>query len=146
MEVVTSVNCISMKLYISPANYNNDECKSVVDLLTFMYSKYLKSKNIDHSLFKDELSGHNEIEFNANIDFESEYGIHRIVRLSPFDSKNRRHTSWVSVRQTRERPITFNRPIRSYVFSPYQLVKNLQNGKQTELIEEVLNGNIDLVR
>lgn len=134
-----------MKLYISPVN-SSDECKSVADLLAFMYSKYLKSKNVDHFLFKDELSGHNEIEFTANIDFESEYGIHRIVRLSPFDSKNRRHTSWVSVRQTKERPITLDKPIRSYVFSPYQSVKNLQNGKQTDLIEEVLNGNIDLVK
>ena len=39
--------------------------------------------------------------------------------------------------------IEFGNQIRSYVFHPYKLVKDLRTGVETTQIEEVLNGNLD---
>lgn len=36
--------------------------------------------------------------------------------------------------------------IRNYVLHPYKLVKNLKTGKETSNVEEVLDGNIDLIK
>ena len=52
--------------------------------------------------FHQEMTGLKEVTFelkgeNAYGLIKSEMGVHRMVRISPFDSNNRRHTSFASV-------------------------------------------------
>jgi peptide chain release factor 2 len=70
-----------------------------------MYKKWMDKKNFNYS-FVDyqtgEEAGIKNVTFtvkgkNAYGLLKSEKGIHRLVRISPFDSSKRRHTSFASV-------------------------------------------------
>lgn len=131
-----------MKIAISPLNLS-EECKDIALLLASMYSKHLNCKNIHHIISADGL----QIQFDDYLNLESETGVHRVCRLSPFDSKNRRHTSFVSV-SVNEKIVCWpkEKPVRSYVMYPYKLAKDLRTSKQTENLEDLLNGNLSLIR
>jgi len=86
---------------------------------------------------------------------KAEIGVHRLVRISPFDSQARRHTAFASVDVTPELDeklaalygqkgeIAFGSQIRSYVLHPYQMVKDHRTGYETGNIQAVLDGDID---
>lgn len=74
-------------------------------MLLRMYKKWMDKKNFNYS-FVDyqtgEEAGIKNVTFtvkgkNAYGLLKSEKGIHRLVRISPFDSSKRRHTSFASV-------------------------------------------------
>jgi len=75
------------------------------EMLLRMYSRYLQSS--DYKFEIEEISHGEEagiksasirIEgYRAYANFESERGVHRLVRISPFDSNKRRHTSFAGV-------------------------------------------------
>ena len=75
------------------------------EMLLRMYTRHLSSNNIDHQI--EEMSQGEEagiksasIRINgirAYANLESERGVHRLVRISPFDSNKRRHTSFAGV-------------------------------------------------
>ncbi|MGA1478942.1 MAG: peptide chain release factor 2 [Candidatus Actinomarina sp.] len=75
------------------------------EMLLRMYSRYLQSS--DYKFEIEEISQGEEagiksasirIEgYRAYANFESERGVHRLVRISPFDSNKRRHTSFAGV-------------------------------------------------
>lgn len=76
-----------------------------VSMLFRMYTRWVESKGLRLELF-DELAG--EEAGIKNVTFfvrgpysfgylKSESGVHRLVRISPFDSNKRRHTSFASV-------------------------------------------------
>lgn len=73
-------------------------------MLFRMYSMYAANKGFSLTVLDSNLdsSGYKSIEFlvegeNAYGYLKAEMGVHRLVRLSPFDSANRRHTSFASV-------------------------------------------------
>ena len=81
-----------------------------VSMLYRMYSRYCKKSNykvIELDSQEGEEVGYKSVMIqiigdNAYGYFKGESGIHRLVRISPFDSNKRRHTSFASVEITPE--------------------------------------------
>jgi len=75
------------------------------EMLLRMYTRYLQASEYKYEI--EEISHGEEagiksasirIEgYRAYANFESERGVHRLVRISPFDSNKRRHTSFAGV-------------------------------------------------
>jgi len=75
------------------------------EMLLRMYTRYLQASEYKYEI--EEISQGEEagiksasirIEgYRAYANFESERGVHRLVRISPFDSNKRRHTSFAGV-------------------------------------------------
>ena len=99
-------NCI---LDIHPGAGGTESC-DWASMLYRMYLRYCEKKN-----FKVELLDYQDgdeagiksvsirvIGLNAYGYLKNEKGVHRLVRLSPFDSNNRRHTSFASIEVTPE--------------------------------------------
>jgi len=87
------------------AGAGGTEAQDWVEMLFRMYLRWCESRNmsvrvIDY-LAGDE-AGIKNVTFTVNGPFaygylKSEHGIHRMVRISPFDATGRRHTSFASV-------------------------------------------------
>ena len=75
------------------------------EMLLRMYTRYLDDKKMNYEI--EEISSGEEAgiksasirveNFRAYANLESERGVHRLVRISPFDSNKRRHTSFAGV-------------------------------------------------
>jgi len=81
------------------------ESQDWADMLFRMYSRYIERKSFDKMILDyqpgDE-AGIKDITIEIKGDYaygmlKAEAGIHRLVRISPFDSNSRRHTSFASV-------------------------------------------------
>jgi len=74
---------------------------------------------------------------------ELEEGVHRLVRISPFDDKARRHTTFALVELAGDGSGAFlwNRQVRSYILHPYRLVKDLRVGWESNEPEAILDGD-----
>lgn len=217
------------------------EAQDWADMLFLMYQRWAKKKDykveiIDYQ--KGDEAGIKSVSFKISGLYaygylKSEIGIHRLVRISPFDSNKRRHTSFASVLvipeineeikielkdedlkidvyrsggaggqsvnttdsavrithiptnivvtcqnersqlQNKEAAkrylmsklysleleklnnklsdlkgekaeIGWGNQIRSYVFQPYQMVKDLRTDAETSKVDDVMNGDIDL--
>jgi peptide chain release factor 2 len=81
------------------------ESQDWAEMLMRMYLRWGELRNYkvkEISLQEGEVAGIKSVTLEFEGDFaygylKSENGVHRLVRLSPFDSANRRHTSFVSV-------------------------------------------------
>jgi peptide chain release factor 2 len=81
------------------------EAQDWVAMLLRMYLRWLESKKLAHEvveLSEGEVAGYKSVTIKVNGLFaygwlRTETGVHRLVRKSPFDSGNRRHTSFASV-------------------------------------------------
>ena len=79
-------------------------------MLSRMYTKYFDNKNYKYEVIAQTLgeeTGIKSITYLVKGNFaygylKCEKGVHRLVRLSPFDSNNRRHTSFAAVDVTPE--------------------------------------------
>lgn len=77
-------------------------------MLYRMYTRWCEKKNYKIELLdyqQGDEAGIKAVSFlvkglNAYGYLKNEKGVHRLVRLSPFDSNNRRHTSFASVEVT----------------------------------------------
>ena len=183
------------KMYQSFANKNKFKCK----ILDYLDGDGAGFKSITFTLTGDNAYGY----------MKGEMGVHRLVRISPFDANKRRHTSFASVEvipeidnnvnikinpedirithfptgivvtcqnersqtQNKEmamkmlvskltqleiqkqmeeanrlkgdaKKIEWGSQIRSYVFCPYTLAKDLRTGYETSDIMAVMNGEI----
>ena len=99
-------NCI---LEIHPGAGGTESC-DWASMLYRMYTRYCEKKNYKVEIldYQDgDEAGIKSVSLlikglNAYGYLKNEKGIHRLVRLSPFDSNNRRHTSFASVEVTPE--------------------------------------------
>jgi len=87
------------------AGAGGEEAQDWADMLSRMYTKYATKMGYDLSI-ADKLpgdgAGYKSISFiisgqHCYGNMKCERGVHRLVRLSPFDANNRRHTSFASV-------------------------------------------------
>lgn len=96
-----NLNCI-LELH---SGAGGTEACDWVDMLYRMYTRYLNKNNYEVTLLDKEYGdevGYKSISMlvkgtNAYGYLKNEQGIHRLVRISPFDSNKRRHTSFASV-------------------------------------------------
>ena len=81
------------------------ESQDWADMLFRMYSRYIERKSFNKNILDyqpgDE-AGIKDVTIEIKGDYaygmlKAEAGIHRLVRISPFDSNSRRHTSFASV-------------------------------------------------
>lgn len=94
-------NCI---LTIHPGAGGTESC-DWAEMLFRMYVRYLQSKNFSYHILDlqpGEVAGIKDatIEVLGNYAYgllKAERGIHRLVRISPFDANRKRHTSFASV-------------------------------------------------
>ena len=96
----------SLDCYIEiHAGAGGTESQDWADMLRRMYLKWSDSKNYKFSLISEHKGDEAGIK-STTIKIEGDYvfgwlkkesGIHRLVRISPFDSGSRRHTSFASV-------------------------------------------------
>lgn len=71
--------------------------------------------------------------------FENHYGIHRLVRVSPFDKQKRRHTCFATIEIDKKYR---DDNVASYIFDPYQVAKNHLTNTETQDLFGVLQGNL----
>lgn len=94
-------NCL---LTIHPGAGGTESC-DWAEMLFRMYTRYIQSKNFSYTildLLPGDIAGIKDatIEVRGNYAYgllKAEAGIHRMVRLSPFDANQKRHTSFASV-------------------------------------------------
>ena len=92
------------------AGAGGTEAQDWADMLLRMYSRWIESKSYSMTILDiltDTEAGIKSVTIlvegeNAYGYLKSEKGVHRLVRISPFDSSNRRHTSFASVDVTPE--------------------------------------------
>ena len=81
------------------------ESQDWAQMLYRMYSKYLDKAGLEYEIYdlqEAEEAGIKSITFEVKGTYaygylKSEKGVHRLVRISPFDAAKRRHTSFASV-------------------------------------------------
>ena len=99
-------NCI---IEIHPGAGGTESC-DWANMLYRMYTRYCEKKNFKIELLDyqpGEEAGIKSVSFKIKGEYaygylKNEKGVHRLVRLSPFDSSNRRHTSFASIDVTPE--------------------------------------------
>lgn len=99
-------NCI---IEIHPGAGGTESC-DWANMLYRMYSRYCERKGYKLKLLDyqaGDVAGLKSVSFKVSGNYaygylKKEKGVHRLVRLSPFDSSNRRHTSFASVDVTPE--------------------------------------------
>lgn len=109
-----------------------------------MYCRYLlKTRNSITNITIHDFGEEIYVHFKGGKPLpKSESGIHRICKISPYDKQKRRYTNFVEISVDGQKPITI---VRSYLFDPIKLVRNIRDSKKTNKIEEVLAGNLDLL-
>lgn len=91
-------------LTIHPGSGGTESC-DWADMLLRMYLRFFQRKNFKHTIIdfeQGEIAGIKSVTIEVEGEFaygflKSEIGVHRLVRISPFDANQRRHTSFAAV-------------------------------------------------
>ncbi|MDY6786956.1 MAG: peptide chain release factor 2 [candidate division WOR-3 bacterium] len=89
---------------IHPGAGGTESC-DWAEMLLRMYIRYFQNKGFKYTVMDREdgdVAGIKNVTINVSGEYaygylKAEIGVHRLVRVSPFDSNNRRHTSFASV-------------------------------------------------
>ena len=142
------------------AGAGGTESQDWADMLRRMYLKWSDKKKFKSNLISEHRGDEAGIK-SATIKIEGDYvfgwlkkesGIHRLVRISPFDSGARRHTSFASVWiypvvdeniNNSKSEIGWGHQIRSYILQPYRLVKDNRTNFESTSPDKILDGDLD---
>lgn len=125
-------------IWIKPGA-GGEESRGFANILFNMYKTWAKRHLIPTQCSSE--TGH-EFTLIMNTDFpvlEQEHGIHRLCRISPYDSQGRRHTSFAAVEVSGITEV-HNGPIRSYTLDPYKKAEDIRKNYTTENVDDVLAG------
>ena len=123
------------------------ECRDCACLLLDMYTAWARRMGMKVDVAVNSLAITITGE-NVREKLQREIGVHRILRVSPFDERKRRHTSFSSVFiNGAGTPIsaTPGEPIRSYVFEPYRTARDHRTDKETTDLNALFAGDLDLI-
>lgn len=101
------------------AGAGGDDSEDFARMLFEMYDAYMKRHNYSYSMLHDNRNDHGgyrnltvEIDGkNAYGNLKNESGVHRLVRVSPFNAQSKRHTSFAMVEVLPVIPKTEQKPI-----------------------------------
>lgn len=135
---------------ITPGNHHQDAA-GVAGILHRMYSRWCERQGYRCNLTEVWhmkpgnviLAVHGKDVFSL---LKSEEGVHAMTRNSPYLDGNMRTTAFAAVSVTHGmdvQAIQWHNQIRRYVFDPYQLVKDLRTGYETDNLTGVLDGDLD---
>ncbi|MDO8469411.1 MAG: peptide chain release factor-like protein [bacterium] len=96
---MTNYNSLTISVL---AGAGGDDAKDWAQMLLRMYGRYAQLKNWKHEMVSDvtvAIRGEGSYER-----LKGESGVHRLVRISPFDAKGHRHTSFALVEVLPELP------------------------------------------
>jgi len=79
--------------------------------------------------------------YKGKIEWEKETGVHRLT----FKNKEGLRVTVFALVVHGEKE-TWSPQVRKYVTYPYKMVKDIRTGKETDRVEEVLAGNLDLIK
>ena len=116
-ELVEQVDSLQTELLLTEEMDENDAIFSIhpgaggtescdwADMLLRMYIRYFQKKGFKYEVMDkedDDIAGIKSVTVAVSGDYaygylKAEIGVHRLVRISPFDSNKRRHTSFSSV-------------------------------------------------
>lgn len=92
-------NSITISIY---AGVGGEDAKDWVRMLLHMYQKYSEKKSWPHRFLNDHTL--EIVHADAYERLKEESGVHRLVRISPYDAKKLRHTSFALVEVLPELP------------------------------------------
>ncbi len=143
-------------LLIIHAGAGGNDAQDWAEMVQRMYLRWAKKRGYETEIFGSILGEEVGIEsttilikgLDAFEYLEGEDGVHRLVRISPFDSSSRRHTSFALVQVSPPgdgypEP-EWGKQIRSYILHPYTMVKDHRTNFETTDTESVLDGDLDL--
>lgn len=141
-----------LKMVVSGCHTVSPESTGTRDILAEMYLKFLDRNNIKYKYEIEEsrvIFTISEISDEQRHVLEAESGIHRVVRISPFDTQNRRHTTFIRVVIDDDTSNICCNNIRSYMFVPLEYIR-VHNGVnevvfEPEEMKRILNGELNLV-
>jgi len=144
------------------AGAGGTEAQDWAQMLVRMYSRWAEQHSYKIEYIEEspgEEAGIKSVTMRFNGEraygwMKTESGVHRLVRISPYDSSARRHTSFASVwvypvvddanaSSAAKTDIGWGNQIRSYVLHPYQMVKDLRTQVEKGNAQGVLDGDID---
>ena len=116
-------------------------------MLTRMYGAWATRMGYEPSVLGSDICGMivDILNPKAAEFLQSEAGVHRLVRISPFDDCHRRTTTFALVGVDNETTSSWDTPIRSYVLDPYMMVRDHRLGTDCTDVLSVLSGNLELV-
>lgn len=128
------------------AGAGGEDSQEWAEMLARMYLRWAKRRGYEEELVEAEEQSA-AFRFHGDegvLDLAGEEGVHRLIRISPFDASGRRHTAFASVevlghgKSSDEESL-----VRSYVLHPYQLVTDHCREVETPEADSVLRGELD---
>jgi len=148
-----NLNCY---LEIHPGAGGTESC-DWASMLLRMYERFLEKNGYDYKVIDKQLGDEAGVKsvtifVSGNLAYgylKNEKGVHRLVRISPFDSNKRRHTSFASVNVTPEFDMDIQLDIKEELqtwgsLAEYKGLKNIKVTEKPEVLFARLDSEVEI--